>query len=529
MWVGFGKSGEMLTNLTTNLTVLVALVILGWGFYRARPYGKLGILSWVQSVTLMAPWLLFFGLFTAGISVNLLGNLLLFVIFTGIYVALGRQIRRIAPEELAKRADAIAKAHAENNPAESKLADPQGGEANSPQEPTPSAEATSPQKRTNVDANADSDVLIAIPAVDLQAIQGIFGIDTFFATQTIPFQEGVVFNGNLRGEPAVIHAKLSASLQERLGDRYRLFLVENQEGRPTVVLLTSRNDPQPLNRSQTLLAVTLLFGTIATCLETAGFLLGFDFYNNLQRYAEVLPISLGILSILVVHELGHWAIAQRYQVKLTLPFFFPTWQIGSFGGLTNFASLLPNRTTLFDIAFAGPATGGLLALVMLTIGLNLSHPGSAFKVPTVFFEGSILVGTLARIILGDGVKAALVEVHPLVILGWIGLVITAINLMPAGRLDGGRIVQAIYGRKMANRTTIATLVILGLASLINPLAIYWAVIIFFLQRNLERPSLDELTEPDDTRATLGLIALFLMVTVLLPLTPSFAGRLGFPV
>jgi membrane-associated protease RseP (regulator of RpoE activity) len=98
--------------------------------------------------------------------------------------------------------------------------------------------------------------------------------------------------------------------------------------------------------------------------------------------------------------------------------------------------------------------------------------------------------------------------------------------MPAGQLDGGRIVQAIYGRKTAGRTTIATLIVLAIAALANPLALYWAIVILFLQRDLERPSLDEISEPDDARAALGLLALFLMVVMLVPFTPSLAGRLG---
>jgi membrane-associated protease RseP (regulator of RpoE activity) len=105
-------------------------------------------------------------------------------------------------------------------------------------------------------------------------------------------------------------------------------------------------------------------------------------------------------------------------------------------------------------------------------------------------------------------------------------VITAINLMPAGQLDGGRIVQAIYGRRIAGRTTVATLIILGLAALVNPLSLYWAIVILFLQRDLERPALNELTEPDDGRAAVGLLLLFIMAAILLPLTPSLAGRLG---
>ena len=266
--------------------------------------------------------------------------------------------------------------------------------------------------------------------------------------------------------------------------------------------------------------------TIATCLETAGLLLEFDFYNSLERFREVLPIALGILTVLGVHELGHWLLARRYKVRLSFPYFIPTWQIGSFGAITRFESLLPNRSALFDIAFAGPAAGGVVSLAMLITGLLLSHEGSLFKLPTQFFEGSILVGTVARVILGTALQQTVVAVHPLTILGWVGLILTAINLMPAGQLDGGRIVQAIYGRKTAGRTTAATIVVLAIASLVNPLALYWAIVILVLQRNLERPSLNELSEPDDTRAALGLLALFLMITILLPLTPSLAGRLG---
>jgi membrane-associated protease RseP (regulator of RpoE activity) len=136
------------------------------------------------------------------------------------------------------------------------------------------------------------------------------------------------------------------------------------------------------------------------------------------------------------------------------------------------------------------------------------------------------VGSLARVILGSTLQAPIVNIHPLVIIGWLGLIITALNLMPAGQLDGGRIVQAIYGRKTARTTTIATLVVLALVSLGNTIAFYWAIVIFFLQRDGERPSLNEITEPDDARAALGLLALFLMISTLLPLTPALAGKLG---
>jgi membrane-associated protease RseP (regulator of RpoE activity) len=166
---------------------------------------------------------------------------------------------------------------------------------------------------------------------------------------------------------------------------------------------------------------------------------------------------------------------------------------------------------------------------MFTGGLILSHDGSTFQVPAQFFQGSVLVGVIARVFLGASLQATLVDVHPLTIIGWLGLVVTALNLMPAGQLDGGRVVQAIYGRKTARRATVATLVVLGIVALVNPanpIVLYWAIVILFLQRSLERPSLNEITEPDDTRAIWGLVALFLMVATLIPLTPGVAARLG---
>jgi membrane-associated protease RseP (regulator of RpoE activity) len=477
--------------------VLVAFGILGWGFYRARPFGKLGILAWLQSVVLMTPWLLFFGLFAAGIYINIAGILLLVVTSAGVYIFLGRQLRQAGQDAILKQR------------ATERLADA----------------AT---------VNTNNPVVIAevklqpmtIPEEDLNTIKGIFGIDTFFATETIPYQEGAILKGNLRGEPEEVHNRLMKSLQERLGDKYRLFLVENTDGKPVMIVLPSRTDPKPIQLPQKVFAVILLAATIATNLEAAGLLLNFDLFAHSGRFSEALPIALGIFTILIAHEIGHWFLARKHQVKLSWPFFLPAVQIGSFGAITRFESLLPNRKALFDIALAGPAFGGIVSLIMLVTGLLLSQPGSLFQLPNKFFQGSILVGSLARVVLGSAVQAPFVNVHPLVIIGWLGLVITALNLMPAGKLDGGRIVQAIYGRKTAGRATIATLILLALVSLGNTLAMYWAIVIFFLQRDAERPSLNEVSEPDDARAALGLLALFLMIATLLPLTPALAGRLG---
>jgi membrane-associated protease RseP (regulator of RpoE activity) len=478
--------------------VLVAFGILGWGFYRAKPFGKLGILAWLQSVVLMTPWLVFFGLFAAGIYINIVGILFLLLIFTALYVYLGKQLRAAGQDALIqKKAAQRLASQSQENPQDKALA-----------------------------TAVDTPEIIPVPEEDLITIKSIFGIDTFFATETIPYQNGAIFKGNLRGEAEATYNRLSASLQEKLSNKYRLFLVENTDAKPVVVVLPSLNDPQPATIPQNVFAGILLIATIATSFEAAGLLLNFDLFSQPQRYLEVLPIGLGIFVVLIIHEIGHWVIARRYQVKLGLPFFLPAIQIGSFGAITRFESLLPSRKVLFDIALAGPAAGGIASMLILVLGLLLSNPGSLFQLPSEFFQGSILVGSLAKVVLGSTLQAGIVSVNPLVIVGWVGLVITALNLMPAGQLDGGRIVQAIYGRRIASRATLATIVVLVLVALGNPLAMYWAIVIVFLQRDLERPSLNEITEPDDARAALGLLALFLMIATLLPLTPALAGKLG---
>ncbi|MCT7949531.1 site-2 protease family protein [Ancylothrix sp. C2] len=497
-------------NAATIAIVLVALGILGWGYYRAKPFGKLGVLAWLQSVSLMAPWLIFFGLFAAGVYLNLVSILFLLVGFAGLYIYLGNQLRASSQDTaLREKLEALLKSEATPAVSEPKL------------EP----KTDNPTNTTQIPPIPDGEVL-PIPGPDLQTIKEIFGIDTFFATETISYQDGAIFKGNLRGEPATVQPRLAEKLQARLGERYRLFLVENPDNKPVVIVLPSSNDPQPATLQQKILSVVLILATLATSLETAGLVRNFDFFNNINRSAEVLPFAAGIWAILIAHEVAHQVMAKRYNIRFSLPYFLPALQLGSFGAFNRFESLLPTRKALFDVAFAGPAAGGLVSLGMLIVGLLLSHPGSYFEIPSEFFKGSLLVGTLAKVVLGDALQQPLVDVHPLSVLGWLGLVVTALNLMPAGQLDGGRIVQAIYGRKVAGRTTVATLIVLSLVALLNPLSLYWAIVILFLQRNLERPALDDITEPDDARAALGLLALFLMLATLVPLSPGLAGRLG---
>ena len=482
----------------TPLFLLGTLAFLGWGFWRARRRGSLAVWVWLQGSLLLLPWVVFLGLLLLGIYLNFAGFLVLLLVFTGLYIAVGRKTRQLAQQELQARREQLARLEEQGEA-------PSAGEA-------------------PLEAPA---VLQRISAEDLQAIQSIFGLDTFFVTETVPYGEGAIFKGNLRQEAEVVVPLLVEKLKEQVGSRYQLFLVEDPAEKPAVVVL-----PDPIVNyrasvgAQILAGALLVFSFVAT-LEVGANLWGFRLLDAPGRWVEALPVAAGIFAILLVHETGHRWMAGKYGVRLSPAFVIPSLGIGTLGSLNRIQSPVPSRKALFDIAFAGPAASGILSLLVLLAGLKLSGSEGLY-VPTEIFRSSILVGTLARLVLGSQLQAELVPIHPFVAVGWIGLAITALSLLPAGQLDGGRIVQAVYGRKTAARATFITLIALAVASFSNVLALYWALLILFIAREPERPPQDEITETDGQRDALALLALFLMVMTLLPIAPALAGFLNFP-
>ena len=509
---------------------ILTLSLLGWGYFRSRKFGKLGLLSWLQFVALVSPWLIYFGLFVSGIFINFTALLFLLLTSTVAYVFIGNQLRKVSAAERTAIEQQLKQAL---NALDRDRADPNVSDSDQSRD--------SKKVNTLQDSSTNSPIALAmsqakdqikryqaIPVEEIKLIQGIFGIETYYVTETIPYQEGAIFKGNLRGEPDDVHARLSQSMRDRLGDKYNLFLVQGQDRKPVVIVLPSRasnfdNSTIP----QKLLIVVLIFANVYTSINLGALVAGFPAPQSSQEYFAGIPFALGITLILGLRELAMRLIAKKYKVNISLPFFLPSSQLGSFGAFSRIFSPLPNRTVLFDIAIAPALVSGILSLIMLIVGLRLSAIGmGSIDIPSQIFQASVLAGTLAKAFLGDRLQSSFISIHPLVILGWLGSAITALNLMPAGQLDGGRIVQAIYGRRIASTTTILTLIFLVIATVINPLALYWGGIILILLRDLERPMLNELSEVDGDREVVGAVALFWMLITLLPLTSSFAERIG---
>jgi len=191
----------------------------------------------------------------------------------------------------------------------------------------------------------------------------------------------------------------------------------------------------------------VLFGvTFLSTVVAGAFLAGGDPLRNPAEAARGLAFAIPLLSILGIHELGHYLAARRHRVAVTAPYFLPAPSlIGTFGAFIRIRSPIPHRDALLDIGAAGPLCGALAAVPILAAGLALSTVRPAGSLAGIPLGESLLFKGLARLVLGEIPRGHDVVLHPVAFAGWIGLLVTALNLLPSGQLDGGHIAYALFG------------------------------------------------------------------------------------
>ncbi|XP_078177617.1 ethylene-dependent gravitropism-deficient and yellow-green-like 2 isoform X4 [Carex rostrata] len=375
------------------------------------------------------------------------------------------------------------------------------------------------------------DETMRIPKETIDIIKDqVFGFDTFFVTTQEPYEGGVLFKGNLRGKADTSYEKIKKRLNDKFGDQFSLFILINPEDEKPIVVIVPR-----LTLEQGSTAVPEWFAAGAFGLVTVFTLLLrnvpalqsnlLSTFDNIELLKDGLPGALVTALILAVHEIAQFAVAKTKGIKLAVPYFVPSWQIGSFGAITRIISIVQNRQDLVRLAAAGPIAGFSLGLVLLLLGFFLP-PSDGLGIvidPSVFHE-SFLAGGIAKLILGDALKEGTpLSINPLVLWAWAGLLINAINSIPAGELDGGRIALGLWGRKISARLGSITLGLLGIAAIFNDVAFYWVVLIFFLQRGPIAPLSEEITDPDNNSVALGVVVLLLGLLVCLPFPFPFTA------
>jgi len=399
-----------------------------------------------------------------------------------------------------------------------------------------------------------------------KSLRDCFPWGVYYLQKLDYFPQAILCRGKLRTNPDVAYQTIKENVEGLFGDRFLIIFQESLQGQPFFALVpnssqqsstqpnssqpnssqpnsTQPNSTQPNNEpahpsastanlTRPGLALALMLLTLVTTtlmgVEMAG-LSAKELQENSSLFLRGLPYGLGVMAILGFHELSHYLTAIRYKIRTTLPYFIPIpFFLGTFGAFIQIKSPIPHRKALFDVAIAGPLGGFVVAVPLLVWGLKLS---GVVQLPPdnhlLNFQAldprfSFLMTLLSKIALGDEfVVGKALLLHPLAIAGYIGLIITALNLMPIGQLDGGHIIHAVFGQRTAIVVGYVTRVVMLCLAFLRPEFLLWAILLFLIPVT-DQPALNDVTELDNRRDILGLSAMVLLVLILLPVPGAIA-------
>jgi len=230
-------------------------------------------------------------------------------------------------------------------------------------------------------------------------------------------------------------------IRTRLGNDIRSIRQEYRDGRSLFVIVPRRS-----RRDIPWVNIGLLLMTILTTLLAGTMMEGIHPFRNPAGLLRGIPFSLTLLLILGVHELGHFGMARKHRVDASWPYFIPApTLIGTFGALIRMRSPIYHRRALIEIGAAGPIAGFLVALPALLIGLSFSQVIVRIDQPGIALGESLIMKIATRLVHPDLTPELDILLHPVAFAAWIGMLVTMLNLLPIGQLDGGHIVHALFG------------------------------------------------------------------------------------
>src|SRR5215813_10811943 len=240
------------------------------------------------------------------------------------------------------------------------------------------------------------------------------------------------------------------------------------------------------------------------------------------HFADGFSFSIPLLLILGTHEMGHYLMCRRYGIEATLPYFIPSpflSLIGTFGALIRIKEPIRDKKALLDIGAAGPLAGFLMALPFLFYGVSRATPIAPLNVPnTILFSYPGIV-KLAQTLTSSGrYTSATVHENPTFMAAWFGFLVTALNLMPIGQLDGGHVLRAVAGRRQP--VISAAVVVLALATAFwggATWAAFAAIVAVFL--GIRHPPVENDDEPLGSARMLVALACLVVFALCFSLAP----------
>jgi membrane-associated protease RseP (regulator of RpoE activity) len=278
---------------------------------------------------------------------------------------------------------------------------------------------------------------------------------------------------------------------------------------------------KPPPRRRPLLHLLLFLATVATTIVAGAVQQGVDPLHHPELLYRGIPFSFTLILILGTHEMGHYLMSRRHRLDVSLPYFIPAppipFIIGTFGAFIRIRSPIQDKKALLDVGCSGPLTGVIISVPLILVGLSLSKvtltPGGG---EGLILGEPLLFQLLSWLVFGSLSPEYNVILHPVAFAGWIGLLVTALNLMPVGQLDGGHVAYALVPRyhRYVSLGCLALLVVCGLWFWQGWLL--WALLLAFLGVRHPTPYL-YWVPLDRRRKILGIITILVF---LLSFTPE---------
>ena len=225
-----------------------------------------------------------------------------------------------------------------------------------------------------------------------------------------------------------------------------------------------------------------------------------------------------IMSILTAHEFGHYFAAKYHRVPATLPYFipFPSY-FGTLGAVIRMSPAIPSRRALFDIAAAGPIAGLVVAFPVSVVGVFLSNQVQAQpSQATIMLGDPLIFRALQWLFFGPTPEGTDLFLHPIAFAGWVGLFVTALNLLPISQLDGGHINYALFGRR-SRAVSLVAFVGLGAVTIFYGYQYTLILVLLWFMGIAHPPTLNDAVELGPTRRRIGV---FLWIVFILCFSPA---------
>src|SRR5207302_4799275 len=240
-------------------------------------------------------------------------------------------------------------------------------------------------------------------------------------------------------------------------------------------------------------------------------------YGGSTALAAGVPFAITLMAILLAHELGHYFACRYHGIRACYPYFIPApTLIGTLGAFILMRSPIRSRRALFDVAASGPLVGFLLAIPILIYGVVHSRivPGLNSPSANIVFGVPLALRLLAQRIF-PGADPLTVLLHPVGRAAWVGLFATALNLLPAGQLDGGHILRSFSPRLHRWMGWLLPAALVGLGYFHWRVWWMWAGILLAL-RFLRIPAVYDQRPLDSTRTVLAIVTLLIMILCFMP-------------